>query len=191
MSIHIHGCHEDIEAALRIQHRAPHFPVDFSELAADIHFHRLEEGKSASIAGFEVTPKAQAHPGRSFGYRIQANGRTTIYSTDSEHKRGSAAELEEFACFFARADLVIFDAMYSLADAISDRLDWGHSSNLVGVDLCMLADARRLCLFHHDPATDDEGLARILADTRRYARLAGNENALEVISAHDGLVLDL
>ena len=41
--------------------------------------------------------------------------------------------------FFRDADLVIFDAMYSLADAISIKADWGHSSNIVGVELCQLA----------------------------------------------------
>ena len=29
--------------------------------------------------------------------------------------------------------------MYSLADAISVKADWGHSSNVVGVELCQLA----------------------------------------------------
>ncbi len=41
--------------------------------------------------------------------------------------------------FFRDADLVIFDAQYSLADAISVKEDWGHSSNVVGVEMCQLA----------------------------------------------------
>ena len=41
--------------------------------------------------------------------------------------------------FYRHADLVIFDAMYSLADMISVKEDWGHSSNIVGGELCLRA----------------------------------------------------
>ena len=78
-----------------------------------------------------------------------------VYSTDSEHKRDEPAETDAFVEFFRDADLVIFDAMYSLAEAISVKEDWGHSSNIVGVELCQLARARHLCLFHHEPVHDD------------------------------------
>ena len=47
--------------------------------------------------------------------------------------------------FFRDADLVIFDAMYSLADAISVKADWGHSSNIVGVELCQHGGRRATC----------------------------------------------
>ena len=47
------------------------------------------------------------------------------------------------ADFFRDADLVIFDAMYSLADSISVKADWGHSSNVVGVELCQMAGGAR------------------------------------------------
>ena len=48
--------------------------------------------------------------------------------------------------------------MYALADAISVKADWGHSSNIVGVELCQMAHARHLVLFHHEPAYDDATL---------------------------------
>ena len=69
--------------------------------------------------------------------------------------------------FFRDADLVIFDAMYSLAEAVSVKADWGHSSNVVGVELCQMANARQLALFHHEPANGDDAIERILRETRR------------------------
>ena len=45
--------------------------------------------------------------------------------------------------------------MYSLAEAISVKADWGHSSNIVGVDLCQMRRREDLCLFHHEPVCDD------------------------------------
>ena len=97
----------------------------------------------------------QLHSGDSYGYRFEAGGKTVVYTTDSEHKLEKAARREKFAIFFRDADLVIFDAMYSLAEAISVKADWGHSSNVVGVELCQMAGAKRLALFHHEPANDD------------------------------------
>ena len=90
---------------------------------------------SRSIAGMSVTPKLQRHAGDSYGYRFEGNGRSIIYTTDSEHQLGDLAQTESFTTFFRNADVVIFDAMYSLADAISIRADWGHSSNVVAVEL--------------------------------------------------------
>jgi ribonuclease BN (tRNA processing enzyme) len=85
----------------------------------------------------------------------------------------------------------VFDAMYSLAETVSVKEDWGHSSNIVGVEMCQLAGAKRLCLFHHEPAADDRALARVLDETRRFERLARRGRALEILAAYDGLELTL
>jgi ribonuclease BN (tRNA processing enzyme) len=82
--------------------------------------------------------------------------------------------------------------MYSLAEAVSVKADWGHSSNMVGVELCQAAKAKRLALFHHEPMHDDTQLVRLLKESRRLEEItrAGND-PLEVISAYDGLIVDL
>ena len=110
----------------------------------------------------KVTTMLQRHAGDSYGYRFEANGRSIIYTTDSEHKLDDPMETESYVAFFRNADVVIFDAMYSLADAISVRADWGHSSNVVGVELCQMAGARHLCLFHHEPAYSDQAIDAVL-----------------------------
>ena len=118
----------------------------------------LEPGREYEVAGLRVRAKRQAHAGDSYGYRFERDGKAVVYSTDSEHKLDDTDETEAFVEFFRDADLVIFDAMYSLADAISVKEDWGHSSNIVGVELCQLARAKHLCLFHHEPAYDDPAI---------------------------------
>jgi ribonuclease BN (tRNA processing enzyme) len=100
-------------------------------------------------------------------------------------------ETESYAAFFRGADVVIFDAMYSLADAVSIRADWGHSSNVVGVELCQLAGAEHLCLFHHEPAYDDATIARVLDDTRRLEEITRAGHALRISAAYDGLEIEL
>jgi phosphoribosyl 1,2-cyclic phosphodiesterase len=189
--IRIHGCHDAVEHAFRLQQSAPYFPVDFSRLAASIEFVKLTPGVASEISGFSVLPKLQRHTGDSYGYRFERGGKSIVYSTDSEHKLEDDAETAAFAEFFRGADLVIFDAMYSLADAVSVKEDWGHSSNIVAVELAQMAGAKRLCLFHHEPAFDDERIDAVLKDTVRLEELTRRGAPLVVCAAYDGFELEV
>jgi phosphoribosyl 1,2-cyclic phosphodiesterase len=183
-----HGCHERLEQAVRLQMSAPCFPVDYSLAGARIEYDIMTPGQVYEIEGMRITPKLQLHAGDSYGYRFEEGGHVVVYSTDSEHKLENIDEFDAFADFFSHADLVVFDAMYSLADAISVKADWGHSSNMVGVELCHAARARRLALFHHEPVNDDRKLCELLAETRRLEEIARPHDVpLEIISAYDGL----
>jgi phosphoribosyl 1,2-cyclic phosphodiesterase len=187
----IYGGHASLEEALRRQQARPSFPVDFAALRSTIEFVRLDPGMRYDIAGMSVTLKKQRHAGDSYGYRFEKDGRSVIYSTDSEHSLADMKETESFVEFFRGADLVIFDAMYSLVEAISVKADWGHSSNIVGVELCQRAGVGHLCMFHHEPASSDETLAKVLADTRRFEEITRTVRPLVVTSAFDGMEIDL
>jgi phosphoribosyl 1,2-cyclic phosphodiesterase len=187
--IRLYACHPDIESAFRRQHGAPSFPVDWAQIPATIEFVRLEPGKPADVAGLRVSAKLQAHTGDSYAYRFERGGKAVVYSTDSEHKLDHPEAARAFADFFRDADLVIFDAMYSLADAFSIKEDWGHSSNVVGVELCQMAGVKHLCLFHHEPAYDDDKLAAIWRETQRLEKLTRGAQPLRVTAAYDGLEL--
>ena len=189
--ITIYGCHPRLEEALRRQQGAPSFPVEWAQLNADIRFVQLEPDRPHDLVGFRVTAKRQHHSGDSYGYRFEQDGRVVVYATDSEHKLDDRAETEGFVAFFRDADIVIFDAQYSLADAISMKEDWGHSSNVVGVELCQQARVKHLVLFHHEPTYDDEKLAAVLAETRRFEEITRGDHVVQVSSAWDGLEIDL
>ena len=165
--LRIYGCHADLEDALRRQQEPPSFPVEFAQLTATIEFVPLVPGETREVAGVKVTAAPQFHSGDSYGYRFEHDGKSFVYSTDSEHKLEDRRETERFVEFFRGADLVIFDAMYSLAEAISVKADWGHSSNVVGVELCQMAQAKHLVLFHHEPANNDSAIDALLKDARR------------------------
>lgn len=189
--IRIYGAHEDLERAFRRQHAAPSFPVDFSQLAARIEFVRLEPERPVEVAGLLVRCRLQRHSGDSYAYRFERQGKSVVYATDSEHKLDETAETLSVVDFFRDADLVIFDAMYSLADAVSVKEDWGHSSNVVGVELCQMAGVRHLCLFHHEPANDDERLLGIWRETQRLEEITRRERPLRITAAWDGLEIDV
>ena len=190
-TLRIHGCHAILEQAFRLQQSPPCFPVTFDQLSAKIEFVRLTPGQAAKVGNLSVLPKLQRHSGDSFGYRFEAEGRSVVYSTDSEYKLEDRSETGAFVEFFRDADLVIFDAMYSLAEAVSVKEDWGHSSNIIGVELCQMAHARHLMLFHHEPANDDATIEGVLRDARRLEELTRGEQPLRVSAAHDGLEIEL
>ena len=83
------------------------------------------------------------------------------------------------------------DTMYSLAESITLKADWGHSSNVMAVNLCHGAGARKLVLFHHEPATNDATLEGLLKEARRFEELTRGDQALKVSAAYDGLEIDL
>jgi ribonuclease BN (tRNA processing enzyme) len=103
----------------------------------------------------------------------------------------SADATEAMVDFYRNADLVIFDAMYSLADMITVKEDWGHSSNVVGVDLCLRAKVKHYCMFHHEPVYDDATLYAVLQETIRYEEIMREGAPLQVSTAYDGLVIHL
>lgn len=190
--VRIYGCHRELETAFRLQQSPPGFPVRFEQLGASIEFIRLEPDRTCDVAGMRVSTLLQRHSGDSYGYRFERNGKTLVYSTDSEHKLEDPAETGRFVRFFKGADVVVFDAMYSLADAISVKADWGHSSNVVGVEMCQMAGAKHLVLFHHEPANDDAAIAALLRDARRLEELTrGARPALAISAAYDGMEIEL
>jgi phosphoribosyl 1,2-cyclic phosphodiesterase len=189
--IRIYGCHDGLEAAFRRQHGPPSFPVALGQLPSTVEFVQLVPGESYEIAGLRVRAKRQFHSGDSYAYRFERAGKVMVYSTDSEHKLDDATAVQGFVEFFRGADLVVFDAMYSLADAFSIKEDWGHSSNIVGVEICQMAGVRHLCLFHHEPAYDDEKLTALWRETQRLEELTRGEHPLRVTAAYDGLEIRL
>jgi len=190
--VFIYGSHREIEAALRRQQEPPSFPVGFDTIfESRVQFVALQPGVRLEVAGIGVTTMLQRHTGDSYGYRFDGGGKVLVYSTDSEHPLSDPAHTDRFVRFFSDADLVIFDAMYSLADAISVKADWGHSSNVVGVELCQMAGAKHLCMTHHEPVFDDAAIEAMLAETRRLEEITRSGAALRISAAYDGLEIPL
>lgn len=189
----IHAGHSDAEEALRRQQEEISFPVPFDWLKAEIEFRTIETDKVYQIGELQVAMVKQDHSHDSYGWRFEdAQGRVAVYSTDAEYKIEKMDEEYAMAEFIAGADLFIADTMYSLADSVSMKEDWGHSSNIVAVDLCRVGGAKRLALFHHEPTYSDADIERMHAETIRYEELTreGPEK-IEVLCSYDGLCVQL
>lgn len=192
-TIRIYGGHDTgiMEDAFHRQQSNPCFPVYWDQLRAHIVFAHLEVDRWHEINGFRIRVMQQAHHGGSFGYRFERDGKSIVYSTDAEHKLQNEKETGAVIDFFREADLVVFDAMYSLADMITIREDWGHSSNIIGVDLCLRANVKHYCMFHHEPAYNDETLHAIHQETKRYKEIVSEGHTLKISTAYDDMVIDV
>jgi len=189
--VHIYGFHRELEQAFVHQQDLPYFPVPLKNMKASITFTVLEQGQEYEIAGFKVQGMKQNHPGDSYGYRFEKEGKTIVYSTDSEHQKDADDEDYPFLDFFRNANVLIFDAQYPLVDALQTKENWGHSSNIVGVELSVKANVKCLCIFHTEPTCDDETLHQFLEDTRRYLQIYAGSHPLTIDLAYDGLEIEI
>lgn len=167
----------------------PLFPITPHDLHGSWTFSSY--GEETFVAGaFTVVARDIPHKGgRTMGLRV-SDGRSTIaYLSDhAPHDLGPGGDglgaLHPAAVELAAdVDLLIHDSQYTAAE-LPARGSWGHSAVDYGVTLATQCGARRLLLFHHDPArTDDEVWAL-------HAALSAPPG-LAIDVAVEGTVLDL
>lgn len=195
----IHTYHDATEEALRRQMAEPFFPVPFDALGATIEFDLQPPCTPYAIDDFKITAMQQNHPGISYGYRFDKGGKTVVYASDSEHTQNAYEDDYPFLDFFKQADLLIFDAQYNLTDATFTKANWGHSSNIIGVELSARSAVHSLALFHHEPTNSDATLDKFLKNTRAYRNVYHGETdtpaeqqfPVQILLAYDGLELEI
>jgi phosphoribosyl 1,2-cyclic phosphodiesterase len=189
--IDFYAFHDQLESAFVSQQGSPFFPVPFEYMQAEKHFHLLHTDESYDICGFQVKGIEQNHAGKSYGYSLTKNNKKIVYSTDSEHVLDSDINLQPYIDFFEKADLLIFDAQYALMDVIQTKKTWGHSSNVVGLELAVRSNVKHYCMFHTEPTYNDEKLDKMLKETRAYKAIYSPEAKLKISIAYDGYSINI
>jgi phosphoribosyl 1,2-cyclic phosphodiesterase len=185
--LQIHGAppHDrSLQDVLAQQMSLPVFPVRLSEIGAVLGTHHLRPGERVLLRGFEVTCARLNHPGDCLGYRLERDGQTVVYATDTEHRPGLDQQLLRLS---QGADVLIYDAQFSPEEYVGQvgfsRQGWGHSTFEEGARLATAAGVGQLILFHHDPARTDAGVTEL--ETRGQACFPAT------LAAREGLCLDL
>jgi phosphoribosyl 1,2-cyclic phosphodiesterase len=191
VSINVYGCHKTIEDTFIRQQNVPTFPVELLDMGSEINFHLWDKNKSYNLGGIELEIIEQPHPGLSYGYKFTKSGKSIVYSTDAEHTEESQNEDYPFLKFIADAEVLIFDGQFTLADHMFTKQNWGHSSNLIGIEMAIRAGVKKLCLFHSDHTFDDFQLDNFLKNSNRYKEIYNDAANLEIMIAYDGLELDV
>jgi phosphoribosyl 1,2-cyclic phosphodiesterase len=157
---------------------SPLFPVPPEVFRATLEYRDFEAGETLQAGkGVSVRTAPLNHPDGATGYRVDYDGRSICYISDTEHVPGSLDR--NIMGLIAGAELVIYDCMYT-DDEYRRYVGWGHSTWQEGVRLCKEARAKRMVVFHHDPDHDDELLDAIARDVDKA--LPGSLVAYEGLS---------
>lgn len=142
----------------------PTFPVPLEALQATLRFIDFEQGEPIDLGdGILVRTASLNHPNGATGYRVEYEGTSVCYVTDTEHVPGEPDQ--NVLALIEGADLVVYDSTYT-DDEFPAHKGWGHSTWQEGIRLCRQAGVRRLAIFHHDPDHDDAFMGRLEEEAR-------------------------
>jgi phosphoribosyl 1,2-cyclic phosphodiesterase len=185
--------------------RQEFFPMSLEAVPAHFEFHQVEPGNDFSVGAFRVMPIALNHPFGSVGYRIDRDGTSVAYISDTApflevlHKQhflsgpeplsdddraALAAMREALVRRLANVDTVIYDTHF-LPEEYAKFPHYGHSTPDHALEICGEAHVRRLVLYHHAPSHSDDQMDQV---AQSYAA-RGAEVGIEVVTSCEGMTL--
>ncbi|MGQ0658668.1 MAG: MBL fold metallo-hydrolase [Chromatiales bacterium] len=199
----------DIEKRLSDQMKAPYFPVETETWVAAISYLSPKETGFAH-GPMRITYQNVHHPGVTYGYRIEVNGKVIVYVSDNEfmflersiEMRYGEFNVEEQALLdrmkheerhtelnlIRNADILIHDAQYTPEDYLKKR-GWGHSCYIDTVSSAIEAGVKTLYLYHHDPTYDDNEVAAMHKSA--LAIIRDRRSKMRCHVAQEGLTIDI
>ena len=137
----------------------PTFPVPIDILKAKIKYHDFDAGESIELTNkIMIETCLLNHPKGATGYRVNFEGKSVCYVTDTEHKKEG---LDENILKLAKdSDLLIYDSTYT-EEEYPNFVGWGHSTWQEGLRLSKEAGVKNYAIFHHDPAHDDDFMDKV------------------------------
>ncbi|AXR69492.1 MBL fold metallo-hydrolase [Leptospira mayottensis] len=188
--LHFYSPYPDLQERLEKQQSPEFFPIPFSALASTKLFTCLSLGETLDLEGdCKVSFYPLKHPGGSFAYRVEANGKVFIFATDAEFTGEDFDSVTDMKPFFENADLLVLDAQYTLDESFQ-KFDWGHTSYTMAVNCAVAWNVKKLVLTHHEPVYADDVLDIILGEARAHAVSLGN-SSIRIELAVEGNVYKL
>ena len=168
-----------VQEALMHQMTAPMFPVRLDEASARLSTREVRLGETFDVGEAKVTVAKGNQPGGVVAYRIEHEGKSLVYATDTEHYACVDPALRTLA---QGADVLVYDSQYS-PEEYKTKVGWGHSTYVDGAELARAAGVGKYVLYHHDPMRTDDQVADFEARARSLYPSS--------VAAREGMVLDL
>ncbi len=181
------------------------FPVPLEAIPAEINFHEVDPGVVMTIEDVTILPFALNHPFGAVGYRLDADGTSVAYVSDtapftdvlhkqhflsgpeplSDEDRRVLAEMRGALVAAVRGcDTVIYDTHF-LPEEYARFPHYGHSTPDQALEIVAGNDVRRLILYHHAPSHTDDQMDEIAARYKEQGAAVG----VDVITACEGMSL--
>jgi phosphoribosyl 1,2-cyclic phosphodiesterase len=200
-----------LRAVFASQTEDPYFPVPFNAVQADVAFRELVEGARFDIGDVAVRCTRLNHPWIAMAYRLESDGSSVVYATDTapfsdvllenefiktppqvgggikpEDATKLRAMREGLVSLCRGTDLLIYDTQFT-PEEYKVRPHWGHSTPGDAIEIALAAGAKKVALFHHAPERSDEQQDEILKEAQDSVIGRG----LEVIAAREHLEVNL
>lgn len=179
---------EDLEHVLRTAMSPQYSPLEMAELKSQIEIQNITENHILVFEQNSTKPSVLKHQEfrndrkkaviirvlRSYGhpkigvfiFKVEVNGKSVVYATDTEGYVGADSRLIAFA---KNANLLIHDAQYTPEEYLNSgypKQGFGHSTYEMAAHVAKEAQVDNLVLFHHDPAHDDNKLSEMETKTK-------------------------
>jgi ribonuclease BN (tRNA processing enzyme) len=186
-----------LRAVFASQTEDPYFPVPFNTVKADAAFRELVEGARFSIGNTRVSCTRLNHPWIAMAYRLDCDGSSVVYCTDTapftdillenefiaqaprpgdplpaEHADKLRSMRDQLIGLCMNADLLIYDTQFTPAEYRA-KPHWGHSTPHDAIEIAHAAKVKQLALFHHDPTRSDDAQDVIVEETRQLVAGSG------------------
>src|SRR6266480_5507954 len=195
------GARKGLATILAAQMEVPFFPVSWKDLPGTITIRELKK-MEFSIGKVRVRSRFMNHPGVCAGYRLFTRDGSIAFLPDNEPfeplklklaardgthphqaRAQAAVQRSKLVEFLKDTDILILDTQYT-DEKYQDHIGWGHGALSRVVSLALEARAKKLFLFHHDPAHDDHKIDEMLERARFLVIESGRR--LEVEAAREG-----
>ncbi len=178
---------ELLERVLERQMAAQFFPVQsYRNMGAAIEMRAVPEDREVRVGSARITAHPNPHgPTTVLAYRLEADGKTLVYASDVGYDKGGPSP--ETVAIYRGADLLIHDCTFTPEDR-AQRMSRGLSSLEDAVGAALLAQVKRLALFHYDQDYSDHDVDELVGRGRRLLDERGG-HAIEIVGAAEGLTL--
>ncbi len=165
---------QQLKSVLSKQMEPPNFPVPLAAMRAQMTFADALPNRVFETGPFRITPIELPHPQGCMGYHIEAGGQRLAYMTDVEVTLDG---LDRRVCdTIEGANVLVLDAQYTPDEYEGrygpSRKGWGHSTMIEAANIARGLHAKRLFLFHHDPAHSDDFVEAMAEDAKRVFAMA-------------------
>ena len=192
---------EGIDRTLRVQMQHSFFPIEETDLKADISYRTVIAGEQFQIANATIMPILMNHPVVNFGYLINCDGRSLFFTGDYEPllNNYTPGDIEYLRCqqmidevvdslvqSIQGVDALIIDSSFTEQEYLQKK-NWGHGTYNAAIQLAIKANVKKLFLTHHEPTRTDKELDKI------YAEILKNHQdiACEIYIAQEGVEISL
>lgn len=141
--------------------KEPYFPIRQEKFRARISYKDIEDGKTIDLGdGITVHTTRLHHPGGATGYRIEYEGASFGFITDTTHAPGQRDQ--ELLEFLDGVDAFAYDCSY-LDEEFPQFSSFGHSTWEEALRLKEACGAGAVYGLHHMPFREDHHLDEIAA----------------------------